>query len=469
MATAAVRPALPVEPLQWRSLALWMLPWAILAMAVYNHNEPTFISWYATGAWTPPLGIALIGLCGGVVGNRLTRAELAKPDPGKINDPLDVVVTTLGNYSLMGALTRVAESLDSLRANFTNLASFIVIDEGKAEAAEAIERLCIRLGITLLVVPRDWQTPNGTEFKGRAECYALEERRRLRGGVTPDNHHTYCLDDDTAADPSTSRSLATFIKENRGAEGIKVAQGILVFRREDSKSWLMWMIDAIRPGDDKGRFAWSTGRGKPRNGMHGENRLFRTSVMEKVGLDVGPRELVEDSRLALKLCRNKIKTAWITARCFGSSPETAADFLKQRVRWAEGMFKLAFFSREATLRDRVLLMHNMLIWGLGVFQPAVVVFAVAWLIKEHNIAPVSPWVAVVWIISVSYTCWIYYAGLYENARASGRKHPRVIDLVALLPVIFLVASPLEGLAGTIGCAKCLLRYTPLFPVIAKSA
>lgn len=468
MATHALRnTALPVEPLRWRSLVLWMIPWTLLAFAVYNNGESTFISWYATGAWTPPIGIALVGIAGAVVGNRLTRVELAKPDPGKIDDPLDVVIVTLGKKSLMGALLRVAESLNSLGAHFNNFSPFIVIDEG-AEATGHIEDLCNRLGITLLVVPETYQTLKNTQFKGRAECWALEERRRRRGGITPDNHHTYCLDDDTAIDTSTARSLATFIAENRGPNGKKVAQGILVFRREDSKSWLMWLLDCIRPGDDKGRFPWSTGRGKPRNGMHGENRLFRTSVMEQVGLDAGPGQLVEDSLMALKLCSEKIQTAWITARTFGSSPENARDFLQQRTRWAEGMFDLAFFSREATLRDRLLLMHNMLLWALGIFQPAVVVFAAAWLFKEHNIAPVSPWVAAVWVVSVSYTCWIYYAGLYENARASGDPRPRTIDMVALFPVIFFVASPLEGLAGTIGCGRSIMKYPKKFIVIAKS-
>lgn len=472
MATPAIRTPLPVKPLRRRSLALWILVWSLLALTLYRNQDTTPMSWYATLAWGVPIGIMAVGFAGSTVSRRIIKKEQAEPDPGMIDVPLFVTIITKGNHDVLGALTRAIESLPHFAERFTNAVAHIIIDEG-AQATEAIKDVCRRvslqgIAVELIIVEKSYTPPNGTKFKARAACRAQEIREHGLGD-TP--YYLYQLDDDTAVHRDTVLSLARHIKKDTPAKRKKLAQGILVFPREFCPSYFMWLVDAIRPGDDLGRFAWTTGRGAPLGGCHGENLLVHSSALRAIGWDFGPQEIVEDSRFALtfsKLFRGM--SSWIVARCYGASPATAVDFVKQRIRWAEGMSRLAFSRKKKTgipLKNRLMIMHNMIVWATGLAQPALVVFGLAWLLKDHNISPVHPAIGILWVLCVSYTCWVYYGGLWANANASGRKHPRVIDVLLLFPVIFLIASPLEGLAGTIGFFKYALRYEALFHVIKK--
>lgn len=461
----------PIRPLNLPHLALWLALWALIAFALYRNSTSSFVSWYATIVWTMPLGVAAMGLAGSVVSRRLIKEELAQPDPGVVHDPIHVTLITKGDNNVLGALTRAAESLPLFVERFPNFTGYIVTDHG-AEAMEAMKDLCRRLGLTLIVTPPkdEWSTPNRTKFKARAAVYSHMKRVENMGGKTkiPRDHWTYQLDDDTAVMADTVTSLALAVKENRGPNGKQLLQGNLVYPRRFSTSWFNWLADAIRPGDDLGRFALTTGRGTPLNGCHGENLLVKTRVIQEIGWDFGPGEIVEDSRFALTFAqRYPGRSGWMTARCYGASPVNAADFVIQRIRWAEGIERLAFKRGQGiALRNRLMIMHNMIVWGFGLFQPALVVLGISWLVKDYHITPVVPVLGGLWVLSMAYTCWIYVSGLKANSLASGWKRIRVRDFVGVL-VFLPLFSFMEGLGGTIGVCKYFLKYMPSFPVIGK--
>jgi hypothetical protein len=104
------------------------------------------------------------------------------------------------------------------------------------------------------------------------------------------------------------------------------------------------------------------------------------------------------------------------------------------------------------LRYRLLIMHNMFVWATGMLQPVLVVLAISALTGQYNVAPVTPYLAPLWIASVSYTYWAYWEGMRQNARASGHKSAPLVYKLLMFPGI-LIFSLLEGMSGTLGAIR----------------
>jgi egghead protein (zeste-white 4 protein) len=458
---------LPVRPARWLHLIAWLGAWSLLAFFIDVDHPGGFVNWYGTVVWTLPCGIAVIGIWGASVSRKVIKAEATEEPVGIIKDPLDVVLTTRGTADVIGALARVVPSMKHFAEHFTNVTVYIVTEEG-AEALTNIRALAAGIGATVIVVPADYQTARGTKFKARAAQFALEWRIDQMGGPNkvPTNHHTYHLDDDTSVCSDTVRGLASFVNKNRGPSGKFLAQGILTYKRKHSTSLWMWLADAIRTADDLLRFPLTTGRGYPRAGLHGENLIVRTFCLAAITWDFGPNEIVEDSRYALAFCdRYPGKSAWGTFRCYGATPISPWELVCQRRRWAEGMDGLATNS-SVPFKERLLVIHNMLIWSTGITQPVVIVAFISWIVGDYNVAPVTPWIAPFWVISVSYTCWAYYEGLWANANASGWKRPKLHHVLLMFPGI-LFFSLLEGMGGTLGAIRHFSGRTPTFDMIKK--
>jgi egghead protein (zeste-white 4 protein) len=467
MVRATEKPPLPVRPARWWPLVMWLIAWSLLAYFVDVDHPGGFVNWYTTVIWTIPFGIAVIGALGAVVSRKAIKAQATKKLVESIDDPLDVVLTTRGTADVIGALTRVIRSMTHFADHFANVTVYIVTEEGAAALAQ-INELVTEIGATVLIVPTSYQTARGTQFKARAAQFALEQRVAGMGGSDniPTNHHTYHLDDDTSVCDDTVRGIARFIIDNRGPDGKFLAQGILAYKRKHSKSMWMWLADAIRTADDLLRFPLTTGRGFPRAGLHGENLIVRTFCLVEITWDFGPGEIVEDSRFAQEFCkRYPGKSAWGSFRCYGATPISPWEFVSQRRRWSEGMNGLAA-NRTIPFKERLLIIHNMVIWSTGITQPVAVVAFISWIVSDYNVAPVTPWIAPFWVLSVSYTCWAYYEGLWANANASGWKHPKLYHIVLMFPGILLF-SLMEGAGGTLGALRHFSGRTPTFDMIKK--
>lgn len=435
---------------------------ALASSAVmWTDRGPTGITgWATTFLWSLPTLGMLIGLFG-ALRTRLRLSRAATDPVPPVPERLVVVIPTIGRTDTLPALRRVVLSCAHLAPHFPDRSIEIVVEEGCAAAAQ-IHGLAGLPDTTVITVPRDYATANGTRFKARANQYALT--------LHPPDPDIWVLhlDDDTAIGPDTAQELARFVHAQRdaGPDAKHLAQGVLTYPRELGASRLLWLADAIRPAGDVSTFAATTGTGTPRAGLHGELLLVRASVEAEIGWDFGPRTMVEDAQFALELARRHPGSSdWFPGRCFGATPATLSAFVVQRERWAWGLMELAW-NRAVPLRHRLLLLHNVMVWAFIPVQHVGVVLGVGWLIGDMNTLPAMAWLQPIWAANLAFSVWCYREGLSLNARASAEDRPRWWEHAAVV-----VGIPLFSLLEAVGVARGVLRFVrrdaSAFPVIAK--
>lgn len=447
-----------------------LVPFVLLLLwGVWSYSPGSSpLSWVLTIMWSLPAVGALVG----VQGAWLTRHQIRR-DTHAVPSPLSehhliILVPTIGRRDTYPALRRsVFSYLEYLPAHFPRLRVDIVTEEA-CEAAELISELAaLSPLVRMVVVPQAYRTTNRSRFKARANHYSHE--LRISEGEARSDVWVLHMDDDTGVGPDTAYALARFINRQRqvGPEDAKhLAQGILVYPRENAANLFTWLADSIRPADDIARFRALTGIGTPAAGVHGELLLIRASIEATIGWDFGPTAIVEDTQFALSFCRcYPGRSGWFNGRCYGASPSNVRDFVKQRDRWSWGLVTLCF-DREIPLRYRWFLAVCVATWILGPFQHVGTILLVAWITGSLQTSPVTPSIVVVWAFSFAYTIWTYWEGLRLNALASAngrRKWWEPIAVVALIPVF----SVLEGIGGFTGFLKFVRRREKEFVVISK--
>ena len=432
--------------------------------------NPSPLGWALTVVWSLPAAGSMVGLQGTLLIRRRyrRRGDMVPAAPAD-QDLLVVVVPTIGRLDTYPALERSVRSyVEHLPPYFPYLRIDVITEEG-CEAGPQIARLARRLrGVRVVTVPAAYRTPNGTRFKARANHYSHE--LRIAEGEARTCIWVLHMDDDTGVGPDTAAAVAQFINRQRraGAAGKHMAQGILTYPRETSVNRFTWLADAVRPADDIARFRALTGMGNPVGGVHGELLLLRASIEATIGWDFGPKAIVEDAQLALTFCqRYPGRSDWFNGRCYGASPATVRDFIKQRERWAWGLVALCF-NRQIPLRYRAFLSLFVVTWILGPLQHIGIVLLIAWFTNNMNTAPVAESVLVLWALNFGYVVWTYWEGLRLNALSSAtgrRKWWEPIVVLALIPVFALM----EGAGGFRGFLKFLFRRQNKFVVIAKPA
>ncbi|MGW2813886.1 glycosyltransferase family 2 protein [Streptomyces sp. NPDC001415] len=458
----------------WKpGLMPFLLPFVVLlALGLWSYlpnNTP--MGWVLTIVWSLPVVGVMVGLQGGLLIRRRVRRsdEMVPPAPVE-QDFLIVLVPTIGRHDTYPALERsVLSYVEHLPQYFPHMRVDVLTEEG-CEAADRIQALEERSPlIRVVTVPKAYATANGTRFKARANHYSHE--LRISEGEALDDVWVLHMDDDTAVGPDTSAAVAQFINRQRRAhpdDAKHMAQGILTYPRENAVNLFTWLADAVRPADDIARFRALTGTGTPVAGVHGELLLLRASIEATIGWDFGPKAIVEDAQLALTFCRRYPgRSDWFNGRCYGASPASARDFVKQRERWAWGLVALCF-NRTIPLRYRWFLSVCVATWILGPLQHIGAVLLIAWFTGNMNTSPVTQSVVVLWSLNFAYVIWTYWEGLRLNALVSQsgkRKWWEPIVVVGLIPVF----SILEGLGGLRGFIKFVRREENKFVVIAKPA
>ena len=443
----------------------------VLAATWWTYDPATGpISWVTTVVWTLPVVTSAVGVVGGLLTRRRMRRQRSWRPPEPVwQDILLVVVPTIGRLDTYPALRRsVLSYCAHLPGYFPHLRIDVVTEEGCA-AGHLIHALAeANPLVRVLVVPKSYRTPNGTRFKARANHYSHE--LRIAEGEASENVWVLHMDDDTAVGPDTVVSLARFINAQRRA-GLNVkhlAQGILAYPRENAVNKLTWLADAVRPADDIARFAAFTGRGLPLAGLHGELLLIRASVEATIGWDFGPDAIVEDAQLALTFCRRYPgQSDWFAGHCYGASPATVRDLVKQRERWAWGLLALAL-NRTIPLRHRIFLGYCVATWMAGPLQHIGVILAVGFMLNELNTSPLTILVLPLWALNIAYICWMYWEGLKVNTNVServGRRWWEPVCVILLIPLFSLW----EGLGGFLGFLRVLRADENTFVVIKKPA
>jgi hypothetical protein len=464
--------------LAWRpSIASMALPFFLvwLFLLYFDRDPRGWLSWAVTFWWSLPAAGSIIGACGLLA----TRRHIKEIDrywgdrtPVVERDTLLVVVPTIGREDTYPALERsVASYCRYLPGRFPGFRVDVVTEEGCAAGAK-IDALARRYHrwVRVVTVPRAYATPNGTRFKARANHYA--NQLRIEEGEAREDVWVLHMDDDTAVGSDTALALARFIAQQRegGAHtpAKHMGQGILTYPRENALSKLTWLADAARPAADFAQFSVFTGYGTPLAGLHGELLAIRASIEAEIGWDFGPDAIVEDAQFALVFAkRYPGHTGWFNGRCYGASPATVRDFIKQRDRWAWGLIGLAT-NRSIPLRDRAMIAYSVTAWLLSPLQHIAFVLLVGAAFGQLNTTPVTDAVLPVWALNVAFAVWTYWEGLKINCRVS--EHPRrraweAAAAVALIPLFSLI----EAWGAMRGLWKHLKHEENKFVVIAKPA
>jgi beta-1,4-mannosyltransferase len=456
------------KPRYWPLVASFL----ILLIAVGWFTEPFagVLGWPLTVMWTWPILSTVVGIRGLARTRKLLRNSRDYWEgTGRVicEDVLLVVVPTIGRHDTYPALERsVLSYIAHLPRCFPKLRIDIVTEEG-CEAGTRIARLAARSDLVRIVeVPRMYRTSNGTKFKARANHYSHE--LRIFEYEDRDDIWVLHMDDDTGVGPDTALAMARFIEEQyeAGLDAKHMAQGILTYPREYAVNRLTWLADSVRPADDVARFSAWTGSGTPRAGLHGELLLIRASVEASIGWDFGPRSIVEDAEFALIFSdRYHGRSAWFGGRCYGASPVTIRDFIRQRERWSWGLAGLVF-NRSLPGRSRAYLGYSVVAWVVGPLQNVAVVLAIGLLLSDPNTSPTVLFIIPLWALNMAYTIWMYWEGLRLNAGVSARGRRRWWEIPAVIVLIPFFAM-IEGLGGLRGFLKFARRVENKFIVIAK--
>ena len=458
-----------------RTALLALLTVLVLAVSLSLYPRAWTLQEFGLGAylsvvWTLPTLLSVMAVIGAIQARRsLTRPRDVDVD-SHADNLLIVQVPTIGRTDVMPALRRVVASMErTIPANFSRWRVDVVAEES-SEARDELEALRSE-HVRVLYVPAAYATPNGTQAKARANCW-LDELRQQEGESREDVWVLH-MDDDTGIGPDTVEHVARFINANPAdhRRSKLLAQGVLTYPQQFSSSGLVWLADAVRPGSDLSVFRLWTGGGRPLLGAHGELLLVRADIESAVGWDYGRSlSITEDANFALLFAtRYPGRSAWIAARCYGGSPESFADLVKQRKRWARGLLHVAG-NPAVPLHNRLLLKYALASWVLGPLQHVFVVLGASALLGLRYTAPVQPWILGPWALNLGVGLWMYVEGLRANAHASGGPAPLRFRFGLLLIPFFTLVEGYAGLRGFVAFVKDRLGWgrSELFEVIAKT-
>ncbi|AET32293.1 glycosyltransferase family 2 protein [Pyrobaculum ferrireducens] len=212
-----------------------------------------------------------------------------------------VVVVTVGDGRVLPALLETVAQLERLGLRYVVVSS---------------RPLPLR---SVLVVP-----PEEDGSKYRAVRWFVKNYAR------PDVWYVFLDDDSYPLDTRFLSDIAYY-----GARGYVAGNGVLVPR--PGRSPLAYALDWVRWFHDVTiyRFAMELLR-RPVFGMHGELLIVRGDVLREIWPAMGDT-VTEDFRFAMELLRRRYKTFQSATRVSIRSPNSLADFVRQRARWASAL------------------------------------------------------------------------------------------------------------------------------------
>lgn len=420
-------------------------------------------SYFVGFIWSLYFPAAVIGTVGGAFG----ASRYATPRfEGRVSKLVVFTIPSVGSMDVLPpALSRVIQSILTFAPlHLDRFRIDVVVDEG----SEGIPTLLRTFGgdsINLVTVPSGFRCRNGgAKNKARALEYARIVRER-EGGLARDDVFIYHLDDDTAVGGAdTIKSIAQFISEDDGVS-YHLAQGVLSFPYDLSKSWIARVADSIRPSDDLTRFHFFTGiLGRPLAGLHGEHLLVRSSVENRIGWDFGVNRL-EDSYFGLVFSqlypgKSKFLNSFVYG---GASPPTIYDFIKQRRRWYSGFLQLVF-SNKLRPKVKIPMVLYTISYAVSPFQYAVIV-VVASMLFGVQVVPDIPWLVPLWAFTMAYQLWMYLEGFRINRYVT--KHMRIEWWynALVIPLIY-ISGGVEAVAAAHAIAD-FVKKKDSFHVIRK--
>lgn len=294
--------------------------------------------------------------------------------------------------------------------------------------------------LACITVPRTFTT-RLARYKARALEYF-----RIKMAFDGDDWILH-LDEESLIDQSSLHSCINFIEKTKYSFG----QGIILYNQHEYWSRpLMTISDAIRVGDDVGRFHFQYKIiHSPIFGAHGSFLLTNGALENEVTWEIGG--MTEDFEFALKSWQKGHKCGEILGFVREQSPASVLDFLKQRRRWFVGILSV----------DHPLARYLIFQWICGVICGLVTTLN----IMLHSLKMIrSPyWVGLLgnfsWVVFV----YLYVLGIVIQDYDLGIRWPRIFMHSILTVVLQPIASAFECCAVLYG----ILWPPTVFEVIKK--
>jgi len=419
------------------------------------HN---WLNWYLTFVWCTYLPLTIIGFLGALA----VRNQRIQPYVGVRQEQVIFLIPTVARKDTLPGLYRVIDSiLLCAPRHLTNYTIHLLLEEDAEGSIEIQHHYRLHKHVICILIPKKYTPTRGTRYKARANQYAVEYRRQL--GINGSDVFIYHGDDDTSIGHDTIWSIAQFIEKNDH----DLAQGLLTFPHQLSKSWFCRLADSIRPGDDISRFYFCTGRiGTPLVGLHGEHLLIRANVEEELGWDFGPSVTVEDAYFGLHFASRYPGRATFLPSCsYGASPSSVSEFIRQRRRWAAGLVKL-LADRSIPWKTKPFLCYSIANWTIGLFQHIILIVIIAGVTHSTDTSPVLSAIIAVWCANFAFQVWMYLEGLRVNLEASQAPRSRFLFLPFMIIPIIPFLSFVEALSAFLGLLDSM-RKRQGFDVISK--
>ena len=380
---------------------------------------------------------------------------------------MKIQVTTKG-----GALPVVERSLIELERIISrnewlrNKVTAEVVTEDAAEAESLEKRFAgSALSVSGVLLPADYQTPNGTLLKARALHYMVEKRRtgwNKREGRTFIVH----FDEETLVTESHLLVLVDYLSDSPRP----VSQGPIVYPLEWKKiPWICRALESTRP------FGCSecarVMENPPPPHLHGSNLVVDEAAEDSIGWDFGTLDgqpfIAEDLLFGLRAYSviGREAFGWHGATMMEQPPLSLHWAVQQRLRWVTGALQgLRVMNRGSEYQGIAKSEKRRLFFSIA-YRVATyslgfpVGFAGLYFIL-HPVETQTQWASLfgLWrgLIIFSALCWVmsYQIGMARNLRyqVMGRRE-RILHSVAIL-----IMTPIAGLCETVGPFVALLRW-----------
>lgn len=319
---------------------------------------------------------------------------------------------------------------------------------------EVVTDMPVRVGAdTHYVVPDSYKTPKAAKYKARALHYASQMRRANR------RDYVLHMDEESVITPQVVHGIHKFIHASSSL--LRIGQGEIKYNAHNyGKNILITAIDAIRTGDDLGRFRTQYKVfGKPLFGMHGSFFVVPALLERRVGFDLGGKgSITEDAYFALVCADRGIRFEWVEGFIREQSPFTILALLKQRRRWITGL-RLLMWDRTISFKQRLILGINMTLWRAAWVGPIVT----AWnFIAGGSVVPT--WATVMSAFLSGMVIVVYMIGAYRNVTDIDMPLYKQVFIWIMSGILAPIACAIEGIA----VMYSIVRPIAVFEVVDKN-
>jgi hypothetical protein len=233
--------------------------------------------------------------------------------------------------------------------------TWVITEEDSLREQKENLVLLRNLGAKIVVVPKDYQTPNGTQFKARALQYGSNIRTDL--DLTSDNTWVYHQDEETMIGEDTVIGILDFILN----AGNKVmGSGILLYPQNWKQNYLS-IQETTRSGNDIGLLGQIRQFGYSVFGYHGSHFIVRADVEKKIGWDFGQSHS-EDLTFSIKV-NSSYPNRMMPLKGFAyeKPPFNFSDQQKQRKRWIRGAIEV-LYRDDVDIFSKIMIFYGLISW-----------------------------------------------------------------------------------------------------------